>query len=253
MIQMTRSSSSRCLRAPPPREHLHEAKHPVTPGHALQNAPQRVAERLGRPDMVQFLFGFLALLLFTVAVTWPSGEVPNDSWYTLVQVKAAALLLLSVGYGAAVTSASPGTQLVTLAALLSLGVLALPLELVTYAASFPETPLWWPLVSQPLAVVAYFGVGLALSRLFGRAPSLLPLFPPLVLIGAISFDVWLERALLSPVTVAASVSPPHLVAMGIPALLVFVLLMRASVRPTGHNGGYEASTEPAADETHRGR
>lgn len=215
--------------------------------HILNGGTQTLAERLGRPDMVQFLLGFFALLLFTVLVTWPSGEVPNDSWYTLIQVKAAALLLLSVGYGAAASSETPSAQLATLAALFAFWLFALPLELVTYAASFPETPLWWSFVSQPLSVTAYFGIGLFLSGVLGRAPALLPLFPPLVLIGAISFDVWQQRALLSPVTVAASVSPAHLVVMGVPAFLTIVFLLRALLRRPGHNRAYEDNSEPAPE------
>lgn len=170
-----------------------------------------LSARLGRADLIQFALGFFALLLFTVAVTWPSSsERANESWFSLVQVKGAALVLLAVGFGSVNAKESPPERLFTLLALLVLHLLALPFELATYASSFPGTPLWWPLVTQPLDTAAYFGVGLFFGHLLRRLDALLPLLPPLVIIGAISFDVWLGVALLNPVATATVVSWGHL-------------------------------------------
>lgn len=202
---------------------------------------------LTRSDTLQLLMAFFALLLFAVAITWPTSAGPNDSWYTLVQVEAAALLLLSVGYGGGAASAAPATRLATLGVPLAFWALGLPFEFVTYAASYPETPLWWSFVARPLGVLAYFGVGLLIGRALGRARAVLPLFPPLVLVGAISFDVWLGRAVLSPVTVAGTVSPLHLGVTFTLGLVTLVLLVRAARRAAGHNGGDADRTEPAPE------
>lgn len=168
-----------------------------------QQAPGTgLGDLLTRGDTLQLLMAFFGLLLFAVAITWPTAPGPNDSWYTLVQVKAGALLLLSVGYGGSVALAPRAASCAALGVPLVFWALGLPFELTTYAATHPEAPLWWSLVTRPLGVLGYFGVGLVCGRALARARAALPLIPPLVLVGTISFDVWLGRAVLSPVAVA---------------------------------------------------
>jgi hypothetical protein len=205
--------------------------------NAQQTVETGLSGLLTRSDTLQLLMAFLGLLLLAVAITWPTALGPNDSWYTLVQVKASALLLLSVGYGGGVALAPRATQLAALGVPLVFWILGLPFELVTYAASHPEAPLWWSFATRPLGILGFFGVGLAFGRALARARAALPLIPPLMLVGAISFDVWLGRAVLSPAAVAGAVAPAHIGATALLSLVTLVLLARAPARPAGHNEG----------------
>lgn len=188
-----------------------------------------LSERLQRADMTQLLIGFFALLLFVVMVTWPqTSQGVNDSWYALVQAKTVALVLLSLAYGSLGHAQTRRALGLTLAALLCFHVLAIPFEVASYAASFPNTPLWWPLVVVALDIVAFFGVGLLVGRTLAQARlrPLVPIVAPLLLIGIVCVDIWLERPLLSPFTTVTTFAPAHLIAMGLLSAMTVVLLWR---------------------------
>lgn len=192
---------------------------------------------LRREDMTQLLMGLLALLIFVLVVTWPSdAQGINNSWYTLAQVKVAALALLGLAYGASVSPRTLNEQRLTLAALGCMDVLTLPLETATYAASYPTTPLWWPLLICFVDIAAFFGVGLALGKALSalRLRTLLPLVVPLILVGVVSFDVWVsawtEEAILNPFTAVTQVSAVHLAAAGLCAGATLVYLARPARR-----------------------
>lgn len=195
---------------------------------------------LRREDMTQLLMALLALLIFVLVITWPESAQANNSWYALAQVKVAALALLGLAYGSVVSERSLGEQRLTLAALGCMDALTLPLETATYAASYPLTPLWWPLLIGAVDVIAFFGVGLALGTLLTklRLRTLLPLVVPLILVGVVSFDVWLstwtQQAVLNPFTAVTHPSAAHLTVAGLCAGATLIYLARAA-RPSPQN------------------
>lgn len=192
---------------------------------------QALGRRLCQADMTQLLVGFFALLLFVLAVTWPQGVGSvNDSWYALVQTKTVALVLLSLAYGSVGHAASRQTLTLTLLALLCFHLLGIPFEVASYAASFPGTPLWWPLVAVTLDITAFFGVGLSAGRVLAQArmEALIPVLAPLILIGIVCIDIWIGRALLSPFTTVTTVAPAHLVVTGVLSAFTAVTLLRTA-------------------------
>ena len=189
---------------------------------------------LRREDMTQLLLALLALLIFVLVISWPSdAQEANNSWYTLEQVKIASLALLALSYGGSSSARSLNEQRLTLAALGCFHVLTLPLDAATYAASYPVTPLWWAPLLCAVDLTAFFGVGLALGGLLSafRLRTLLPLAVPLVLVGVVSFDVWMStwtaRAVLNPFTAVTQVSAVHLAAAGLCAGATLFYLARA--------------------------
>ena len=202
-------------------------------------AVQALGRRLCQTDMTQLLIGFFALLLFVLTVTWPQGAGSvNDSWYALVQTKTVALVLLSLAYGSAGHAASRQTLTLTLLALLCFHLLGIPFEVATYAASFPSTPLWWPLVAVTLDITAFFGVGLSAGRVLARAQlgALIPILAPLILVGIVCVDIWIGRALLSPFTTVTTVAPAHLVATGALSVFTAVVLLRTAPQTSEQSG-----------------
>ena len=198
-------------------------------------SPLRSLSRLlRREDMTQLLMALLALLILVIVVTWPTGaQEVNNSWYSLTQIKVAALALLALIYGSTSSLRSRNEQRLTLAALGCMDVLTLPLETAAYAASYPLTPLWWPLLICAVDLIAFFGVGLALGGLLTqlRLRSLLPLMIPLVLVGVVSFDVWVgawtRQVILNPFMAATEVSTAHLAVVGLCAGATLFYLVRA--------------------------
>ncbi len=175
-----------------------------------------VSERLRRSDMIQLFMAFIALLILVLAVTWPAGsQRVNDSWYSLVQARVIALVLIAFSYGEMSALRSRFERASVLLALLLLALFSLPLEIASYAASFPEVPLLWSLSIVPANLIAFFGVGLTLGRLlaFLRIRFLSPLLIPLVLLGVVMIDSWLGRTVFNPFLATTTVVPLHLIIM----------------------------------------
>ena len=189
---------------------------------------------LRREDMTQLLMALLALLIFVLVISWPSdAQEVNNSWYTLAQVKVASLALLALAYGGSSSARSLNEQRLTLAALGCFHVLTLPLDAATYAASYPITPFWWAPLLCTVDLIAFFGVGLALGALLSalRLRTLLPLSVPLILVGVVSFDVWMStwiaQAVLNPFTAVTQLSAVHLAVAGLCAGATLFYLVRA--------------------------
>ncbi len=192
---------------------------------------------LRREDMTQLLMALMALLIFVLVITWPSdAQEANNSWYTLEQVKVAALALLALAYGGSASARSLNEQRLTLAALGCFHVLTLPLDAATYAASYPVTPFWWAPLLCTVDLIAFFGVGTLLGTLLGtlRLRTLLPLAVPLILVGVVSFDVWVStwtrQAVLNPFTAITQVSTIHLTLAVLCAGATLLYLVRATSR-----------------------
>lgn len=188
-----------------------------------------VAERVRRRDLLQALLAVAGVLLFALAVSWPGAREANLSWTTVAQARSVALLLLAVGVGV-FSAADARGHLETLLALLLVVLLLLPLEAFAYAASYPNTPLWWLLVQPLLGAAAHFGIGLALGRATKRVAALWPLLSPLVLVALLGLSVWLEQPLLNPVATAVQVSWTHLGLVLALALATFAASNRARLR-----------------------
>ena len=189
---------------------------------------------LRREDMTQLLMALLALLIFVLVISWPSdAQEVNNSWYTLAQVKVTSLALLALAYGGSSSARSLNEQRLTLAALGCFHVLTLPLDAATYAASYPITPFWWAPLLCAVDLIAFFGVGLALGALLSalRLRTLLPLAVPLILVGVVSFDVWMStwiaQAILNPFTAVTQLSAVHLAVAGLCAGATLFYLVRA--------------------------
>jgi hypothetical protein len=168
-----------------------------------------VAYRLRQRDLLQALLALFALLIFALAVGWPGAGDPNDSWSGVAQARSVAVMLLAVGFGV-FGAADPKGWLETLLGLSLVVLLALPLEALAYAASYPAVPPWWTVAQPLLDTAAYFGIGLLLGRATRRVPALWPLLPPLAFVGLLGLSVWLEQPLLNPVASALQVSGLHL-------------------------------------------
>lgn len=165
----------------------------------------RLAERVSELEMAQGLILFVVLLGGVTVLSWPgAGSVNNLSWYSLSPARNALLALAATGYGAAARRQAamtrPGSEVRTVLALLGWALLTLPFEVVTYAATYPATPLVWPLLINAVTVLAFYGAGRALGtalRLL-RASWLLPLAVPLLLVLLAWFDLRLEVVVFNP-------------------------------------------------------
>lgn len=189
----------------------------------------RFSQRIAQPDAQQYLALYLIALLFALMAAWPTPSAPvNDAWFTLAYTRAAALGLLGLGYGASVSGAQPREIALTGAMLALFALLALPLELAAYAASFPATPLAWVIPLPALTVVTMFAIGLLLGRLFGllRLQPLLPLAVPAALAGMVALDVVVRQNLFNPFTAAVRVSWSHLALLGVVTVALILALWR---------------------------
>ncbi len=187
-----------------------------------------VAERVRRPDLLQAFAALSVLLTFALAVGWPGTGDPNLSWTGVAQARSVLLLLLGGYIGVFSATEVPG-RLETLLALPVIVLLALPVEALAYAVSYPPVPVWW-LVAQPLLdVMAYFGVGLALGGTTRRIAALWPLLPPLLFVGLLGASIGLELPLLNPLATAARVSWIHLAASLVLALATCAWCIRANI------------------------
>jgi hypothetical protein len=197
-----------------------------------------LSERLTRSDFVQVATLFFALLLFVLLATWPSVERANNSWFVLTQARMVALAFLALSYGAGTSNKRGLEQRVTALALVLLAALTLPLEVASYAASYPTTPLTWSYGVTLLDTFALFGIGLGL----GHVLSLLHLrgFISLavigILVGLFSIDQLLGVHLFNPLTTLHVVSPFHLATMSIIAILTLWSLIRVKTESPDPRG-----------------
>jgi hypothetical protein len=187
-------------------------------------------ERLLRSDFMQIAALFFAVLLFVLLATWPSGERANNSWYILTQARMVLLAFLALAFGAGTSNKGGLEQRSTLLALLVLSVLSLPLEVASYAASYPTTPLVWSFGLTLLDTVALFGVGLLVGYLLTkiRLRGFISIAVIGVLVGLFSIDQLLHVNIFNPLTTLHIVSPFHLGAMAILAILSLWKLLRTA-------------------------
>lgn len=194
------------------------------------NPLERVSLRLSEQDLLQLLLAYLALLFFVLLLTWPqTAGTANNSWRALAQARLIALLVLSIAQGSALHHHRNATQLDTLFALGLFFLIGMPFEFAGYAASFPTTPPWWPLLMTPLNIVGFFGVGTLIGKLFAHARLnvLIPLIAPLLLGGMVALDITLARPELNPLRTAHEVSSVHLaIVAGLSVLTLFQLRPR---------------------------
>jgi hypothetical protein len=177
------------------------------------NLLRPLAARLAQPDAQQYLGLYLIALLFALVATWPTvGTVANDSWFALAYTRAAMLGLLGIGFGVSASPLARREQRLTALMLGCFALIALPLEVVAYAASYPATPLAWLIALPPLASFAMFSVGLALGVLLDvlRLRLLAPLIIPAALVAMVVLDIAIGYNLFNPFTGAVRVSWAHL-------------------------------------------
>src|SRR5690606_10044752 len=142
------------------------------------------ASRLGRQDMLQGLTALLAALCLVLAMSWPGGgSVVNESWSVVAPLRATLLAFGALAWGASVGARPRRDEMgpsyvplpespphgepawrrevgATLAALLAMGVITMPFDVLSHAASYPRTGLGWSLAAPFLATGGYFGLGL---------------------------------------------------------------------------------------------
>lgn len=170
-------------------------------------------QRLAAPDAQQYLSLYLATLLFALFTSWPvHGTTANDSWFSLAYVRAGLLSLLGLGFGVADSRSHLAEQRSTAGMLSLVALLALPLELAAFAASYPATPVAWLLVLPVPTVLAMFALGLALGKFLDliRLRLLALLLVPAVLVGMVMIDIATGLNLFNPFAAAVRVSLPHL-------------------------------------------
>ncbi len=173
-------------------------------------------DRLRDSDATQVATLVLAALVITLIAVWPTpGSGSNESWYAFAQTRSVVLALLALGFGASAAGEAPRRAVATALMVVLVALLVLPLEVASYAASYPATPLWWSLVSVPLATAGYFVLGLVLGRVAQslRLRALLPLLVPAAVAGLLVLDIQLGWTVLNPLTSAVAVSPWHLAMM----------------------------------------
>jgi hypothetical protein len=180
-----------------------------------------LSERLMRSDFVQVATLFFALLLFVLLATWPGGERANNSWFILTQARMVAFAFLALSYGAGTSNKGGLEQRSTLLALLVLAALSLPLEVASYAASYPTTPMLWSFGLTLLDTLALFGIGLGVGYLLTliRLRGFISVAVIGVMVGLFSLDQLLNVNLFNPLTTLHIVSPFHLGAMTVLAIL----------------------------------
>jgi hypothetical protein len=185
-------------------------------------------ERLTRSDFIQIATLFFAVLLFVLLATWPSAERANNSWFVFTQARMVALAFLALTYGAGTSNKSGLEQRSTLLALLVLVMLSVPLEVASYAASYPTTPFAWSFGLTLLDTVALFGVGLLVGSLLTKARlrGFISIAVIAVMVGLFSVDQLLHVNVFNPLTTLHVVSPFHLGVMTILAILTLWHLLR---------------------------
>ena len=181
--------------------------------------------RLARQDFLQVSVILFVMLLFAMLISWPSMQTQaNDSWFTIAQLRLASLVLIALGYGA-YTAVSELKQVhevpYTLLALLFLGLISSPLEVASYAASYPHTSLTWSLGLNLLDTVAFFGIGHALGHGLSRIrlAALVPMMVPALAVGIIALDIALGIPILNPLAALTGYSLWHSILMGSIAIL----------------------------------
>lgn len=189
-----------------------------------------LTERLTRSDFIQIATLFFAVLLFVLLATWPSGERANNSWFILTQARMVALAFLALAFGAGTSNKGGLEQRSTLVALLVLVLLSLPLEVASYAASYPTTPLVWSFGLTLLDTLALFGVGLLVGFVLTkiRLRGFISIAVIAVLVGLFSVDQLLHVNIFNPLTTLHVVSPFHLGTMTIIAILTTWKLLRTA-------------------------
>lgn len=195
------------------------------------NALRAVARQLATPEAQQYLALYMIALLFALLASWPTtGTVSNDAWFSLAYTRAAALGLLGIGFGISSSRATRNDKALVAAMLGCFALLAIPLELSAYAASYPTTPLAWFLTLPALSALAMFAVGLLLGRLLEliRLRVLAPVVVPAVLVGMVAFDIAAGLNILNPFTGAVRVSWFHLATLLSLAALLLLALLRPS-------------------------
>jgi hypothetical protein len=189
-----------------------------------------LTERLTRSDFIQIATLFFAVLLFVLLATWPSGERANNSWFILTQARMVALAFLALAYGAGTSNKGGLEQRSTLLALLVLVLLSVPLEVASYAASYPTTPFVWSFGLTLLDTLALFGVGLLIGSMLTRLRlrGFISIAVIAVMVGLFSVDQLLHVNIFNPLTTLHVVAPFHLGAMTILAILTVWKLLRTS-------------------------
>jgi len=202
----------------------------------MSNNPlERVSQRLRRTDMVQLLTLLFTLMIFVLLTRWPSQGGRNDAWFGVTQARIMVLALLALGYGSVSSRQHREEQLDTAGAILVFSFLSIPFDVAAYAASFPATPLWWPLLLSPIDSLAFFGLGLLLGKLLTklRLQTLLPVAIPGLLIAFIALDVRFGMTLLNPMTASVVLTYKHLAIMAIIATICSYLLIGRRARRQG--------------------
>lgn len=176
-----------------------------------------VGARVRSAELLQVLALFLGVLLFVVAVRWPGVGASNEAWFTLAPVRATLIALAAMGFGAAEARGDPRRQRATAGALLVLVAVSAPFDIATYAASFPDVPLWWTVFAPFLAATGYYSLGLLLGRAaaWARLGALLVLLVPGVLVASAWLDIRLGLDAFNPLTTSLHVSVAHLAAMAV--------------------------------------
>lgn len=192
----------------------------------MNDLTARVDARFRDGDAVQVATLVMAALVVTLATVWPTaGQGANESWYPFAQARSVILALLALGYGASAAAESPRRAVATGVMVLVVALVAIPFDVAAYAASYPATPLWWSLVSIPLAATGYLIAGVALGRLARalRLAVMLPILVPASLAGLLVADVQLGWTVFNPLTSALTVSPWFVLAMGTLSLVGLVV------------------------------
>ena len=178
---------------------------------------ERLEGRLRDGDTTQVATLVFAALVVTLATVWPTpGSGSNESWYPFAQARSVVLALMALGYGASAAAEAPRRAVVTGLMVVLFALLVLPLEVAAHAASYPATPLWWSLVSVPVATLGYVVLGVVVGRVVRavRLGAFLPLLIPAAVVGLLLLDLRLGWTVLNPLTSAVAVSPVHLLVMG---------------------------------------
>jgi hypothetical protein len=184
-----------------------------------------VEARLRASDFTQVATLVFAALVLALVTVWPSApRSVNESWYAFAQTRSVVLALLALGFGASAAREGSRRSVTTAVAVAIVALLATPLEIAAYAATYPATPLWWSFAGIAVAPSAYFALGLLLGGLATRlrVGALLPLLVPGVLVGLLLLDLRLGWTAFNPLTSALQVSVRYAAAMSALALATVV-------------------------------
>lgn len=193
-------------------------------------AVAKVQQRLQAQDMKLLMLGYAVLFSVVIMLNYPRytlaggvGSSAEVAWTVLLTLKLLSTCAVALAYGLQHSFSSQPWQ-ATLAALLSLLIFSLPLDMLSYGVTGPAAPWWWLSALSFVALLGYTSLGSMLARYVFRRNlhGLILLLIPLLLALCFAIDFAVGRALLLPWLVQPQDSALHCGIMVVLSILGYI-------------------------------